>query len=518
MPRVGEDAVQTPTAPPAPEPKKVEAPPPTLPMAHASVTTVRKVVYPVFDIIVFRKPPRGDGAMTMDHAKHYLGWTEVEGKKGSKLTDHYGKFIIFTNNPRNRRFDLKLAETWEAVMLQGRWKFNGESLIIGETAITISAQHRLAGFILACQKKEKDPAKYPNFDGTLECYFAVGIEEVDDVVDTIDTGKPRGLDDVIYRQIAVMRPDLFGSLDDAARNNVSRIISKAVKNLWDRTDASKMAWAPKIPHSDYLDFLARHEKLLDCCNHIYVEDDGSKISKLYVNAGTASALLYLMGSSTSDGKAYIAAGRTENALDWAQYSMACDFWALIGAGNADFHPVRQAIMGLTDEDGSGTTKERVAVLSKAWALFSQKKPITAKEVDISDLYDEDDGVMVFKSVRAPTFGGIDLGYPDEVSESTTEASTAEPPTTEEIEAKSKAIRDEKARKLMQAREEKAKEKAKEKKAAEANGAPAAPAPTPPAPVAKKPPTPKKKETTPAPPAETTPPAAPKPKRKATTKK
>lgn len=375
-----------------------------LPKKQKQVKAERPVLYPKLEIEVCR----GDKAITADTAKKILGWEEV-GDKQAQFVDRLGKGIACWNNVRNRPFKQGLCETYMQKHLKRKWKFNGETIIIGTTGMALSCQHRLISLIWADQEwssgKNKlhwqEECKTPP---TLECIVVKGISEEDDVVNTLDNVLPRSLDDVLYLS------KHFRSLPDNDRQKISKMASHCIKLLWQRTGALKDAFSPYRTHDESVNFLDRHMKIVECCKHIYEEDKNSGI-RPWLSPGYASALLYLMGSGTSDVDKYRADGignANESTLDWSNWAKACKFWVLMAKGNDSLLEIRHGIAGLAAADGSSTAspEERLAVFSKAWVQYVQGHDITAKDVKLT--YGTDDDGNHYLN-ECPTVGGIDLG-------------------------------------------------------------------------------------------------------------
>lgn len=382
----------------------------------------REVIYEDIEVRVYR----GETALNEQDAKNLLLWEEErEGVKfGANylLTDNDGKKIRCYNNISNRPFYTQIARTWESEVLNKRWRLNGETMIIGKTGINISCQHRLIGFILACQEWRKNREKWAMWDEepTMDCIVVFGVEETDDVINTVDTGKIRTLTDVIFRS------ELIRDYKEADRKTLANIISFAIKTVADRTGAWVNAFGPKRTHSEMLNFLDRHSKLLEACKHIF--EELSPEATCFVTPGTAAGLLYLMGASTTDPAAYVLRDTpTESSLDMGNWEKACDFWVQV------IHrkfPALVARMGQFTQDSQadgetetsgGTRAELIAVIVKAWRQFIAGKKVTEDDLKLS--YHVEDGIKIL--TECPTVGGVDQGNPKD-------AADVAPPTPEEI--------------------------------------------------------------------------------------
>lgn len=369
----------------------------------------------------------GKDALTCEQAMELLGWQELpEGAKDEAgneiepdLYDYNQKPIKLWNNTGNRVFSPPLALAYAVMVLEKQWKLNGQTMVIGRSGLTLSCQHRLVGLILAVQHWEDDKDKWFKWDTepTMETLLVFGIDESDDVVNTIDTGKPRSLTDIIYRST------LFEDLSTKDRLKAARMADYAIRLLWKRTGAVAEAFSPLRTHAESLDFLNRHEKLLECVRFILELDDEKGISN-YITPGFAAGLLYMMGSSTTNRQEYTkTTPYTETAIDWDYYELACSFFEDLKEGK--FASVKNALTKvMTDNDGVAGVDDRIGILVKSWNLFSQKKPV----VKVSLRYEKDeDGFNTL--VEFPTCGGIDIGVtPDENVEGSEEGETEEEQT------------------------------------------------------------------------------------------
>lgn len=381
--------------------------------SEVSALAPGKVLYPEVSVSICT----GDEALTAEKAKKLLGWEEEQPGKpyGDKIlfTDLHGKKIRCWNNDKNRPFVRSNAELIAQEVLRKRWRLNGETMIIGKTGVNISCQHRLVGLIMAAQAWNHQADMYPEWtsEPTMECIIVFGIEEDDATVNTIDTGRPRTLSDVLYRS------ELFEGVGNADRKVVARICDYGVKTLWHRTGVDSQAYAPKRTHAEALDFIARHPRLLDAVRHIFEEDgsgsEGKKISK-YLSPGYASAMLYLMGCCDSDGKKYLAPPslQDESQLEFTHWDKAMEFWTLLAGEHKSMAGVRSAL-GKLLEDNLATIPARQAMLVKAWDIFIHDGTIAEDLLELKWVTN-DDGEKAL--AECPTVGGIDVGTPNEHEE------------------------------------------------------------------------------------------------------
>lgn len=377
--------------------------------------SARPIVYEKRSMQVYE----GEKSLTAAAAKKLLGWTELKDDEEAEFTlvDNNEKKIVCCNNLGNRPFDRNLCKTWESEILLGNWRLNGETIIIGSTGQVLSGQHRLISLVLAVQEWEKEKAGWPHWKTApvLPCYIAFGIDETDEVVNTIDTGKPRTLADVIYRS------ELFVGMKNYERVKVARIASHAVKFLSHRVGAFTDAFSPKRTHAESLEFLSRHNRLLDCVRHIFEEDAGGDINK-YLSNGYAAAMMYLMACSKSDPTKY-REDPSEKKLDWSLWEKAAAFWVEFAGQEKKFEALR-TVFGKFFNDGGPSPAEACGVFVKAWNQYAHRHAIATSDLKLK--YAQDDEIKYL--AECPTVGGIDLGDPEEAE---TEADVAEVEETDE---------------------------------------------------------------------------------------
>lgn len=414
-------------------------------------TTPRELEYPEVEAQVFK----GDDALTVDQAKHLLGWEEETetDKFGSDyfLVDENGVKVRLANNAHNRSYRPALAEMYIQEHLQRRWRLNGETIIVGQYAETVDGQHRLIALVRAEQRRLADVETNQHWvvnwpePVTMECVVVTGIEETDDVINSINTGAGRSMADVLYRS------EYFQSFPPARRKQMARACDYAIRFTWHRTGAGMDAFAPRRTHAEAIDFLGRHPRLIKCLKHV-VDENGDAENRIgkYLSLGYSAALMYLMGCGTSDYDTYKQADPpTEKKLDWSGYKRAEEFWALL-AGSPDFQEVRYAMAGDEATGGTMSMAERVSVIIKAWRVFADPAFKKFKEGDPrinlgADSYQFKDDVKILTD--NPTCGGIDLGEPKDsipAGKPAEELPEAEPTAEEEaeVEAEKEAIQDE----------------------------------------------------------------------------
>jgi hypothetical protein len=411
--------------------------------------TGRPVKYPEVEVRLLA----GKDALTVEQVKEILGWEEetdeVKFGRDYLLVDTDGRKVRCANNTGNRPFYQSLAESYAQELLKKRWSgpngngksVNGEPIIIGKTGECISLQHRGVGLVLAEQmrvgKDAEHWAMYWKGPVVMDTVAVFGVDEDDEVVNTIDTGKSRTDVDMLYRM------PYFASQPPAERRVRSRALAYAVKVLWERTGARKDPYAPNRTHAELVDFIERHRRLVKAVEHLADENEDNAVSgKLPL--GYAAGLLYLMGCSETDPGAYYDTPRderTEKVLSWKQWDAACDFWVLLAKGSPDVHEVKMALNGLDDPTSGrrGSTSNKIAVLLKAWNEYVAGGALTAKNLELRFGPMDDNGVSPLLEV--PTAGGIDRGPRGEAGEE--EASDVAEgevdPTPEQIEERKREV-------------------------------------------------------------------------------
>lgn len=373
----------------------------------------RDILYPEIKTAICM----GENALTASKAKKLLGWQEesenIKFGNDFLFTDFEEKKIRCNNNIKNRPFYFNtICLPLVQEILTGKWQMNCENMIIGETGLTLNCQHRLAALVLAAQKYHMHEGQYMKYwdrEPTLSTLIAFGCKEDDTTVNTMDTCKPRSLEDVLYRS------SYYANKSTSYRKKASRILSHTVKMLWHRTGAGLDAFSPKRTHAESLDFILRHEKVLAAVNHIIEENgDDGKIKK-FIPLGNAAAFLYLMGTAATercndDKTGYCDVSQpTEALLDFSSWDKSMSFWTNLAADNEDFEELKHAIVHEM-KTGRISTKVRCALASKAWNAWYAGDDIDDVALELEFVKSED-GIDVL--VECPTVGGIDLGNPQD---------------------------------------------------------------------------------------------------------
>lgn len=419
-------------------------------------TTKSDVLYPKPSVKLYGgdKPP-----IDQTLARKLLGWEEEGEEKFGKdflLKDKQGKKIRCHNNVKNRPLYKANLEKLTQEILNGRWEYNGETIIVGETGLVLNGQHSLIALILACQEWPSQSEEYSHLafswkvEPTIDKLVAFGVSEKDKVVNTMDTCKPRSLSDVIYRS------KYFSDMQTGDRGKVAKMTEFAVELLWHRTGASLNAFAPRRTHSESLDFIERHPRILACVKHVFEENGKEKRIVSYTSPGYAAGLLFLMACSKTLPEKY-KESQDGSVLDFSRYDSACDFWVMLAGSDPKVSAVKKTLVKLASTDRV-SRQIRWAVLCKAWNLYIEDKPIT--EAGLKLKYREDrDG---FKHLdELPVVDGIDIGDPNEIDERHIKAPDPNPQEIEE--RKAKAIAERKTTKKKSAKKKVTEEKAPPKK-------------------------------------------------------
>jgi hypothetical protein len=388
---------------------------PTGPTVPRSLSGDRPVVYPDYDA----KWCVRDKALTQDQIDKMLGWREETPDE--QFGDDYlfifnGCKIRCLNNVVNRPIHWTAVRALAQEHLNRKWKPNGETIILGRTALILNGQHTLIGAKLAEWERTEGPdadhwkSIWPT-PITLEKLVAVGVEETDEVINTMDTCKPRSLADVVYRS------PYFRDLKPKDRVTLAKMMDQAIMFLWDRTGAKVDAYAPRRTHAEALDFLARHPKVEDAVRHIWEEYKESwATSSSVMAAGYAAGILYLMAASDSSNKQVSTyqervrlgeAGQRDISL--ACWDRACEFWTMLRASAPEMEDLKTALTRLADpvHGMGGGRDERVAVLALAWASFKAGGAIVEDDLSL-EYVTTVDGTREGMANRY-TFGGIDRG-------------------------------------------------------------------------------------------------------------
>lgn len=424
MPKIGESTLENGQAETSAEQATAIKETPKVTRAKKPRTAVkakaadRPVIYPDLEMRVSK--------VTAEEARQLLGWTVVDDKwKGDYYIHLDGTKYVLANNASNRVLDDSRADWVCQEILRGRWKLNGETIVVGKHGSTLSAQHRLVGLIRAVARWTEDPSAYPYWaeEPTLHTALVLGVEEDDETVNTLDTGRPRTLTDVLYRM------DTFAKLPRKERQTAAKALDYAIRFVWHRTGVDD-AYSVLRTHAESVDWMLHHAKLSKMVRHVIEEEGGAdkKLSR-FLPLGTLAGLAYVAASSGGTGEKYLAANpRTESKADWSAWDKAEAFITEL-AGDA-LPAVANAIAD-SSEEGRVTVAERVAILAKAWTRYAAGQKLR-KDLLALDFSYTDDNRKILNEF--PLLGGIDAGDPADRDEDVT--------TEEEVEAAKAQVRQE----------------------------------------------------------------------------
>ena len=434
--------------------------------------------------VLYNTPQVSIVDITVEQAKEWLGWSEVEDAKGAHFKDEYGKHIACQNNTTNRPMLMADVKSLMSEILHGHWQLNGEAGIIGKTGLILSFQHRLVALVLASQRwaidheradhDAKEPKTAPTYrwpawakkEPFIQSVVVFGIPEEDRIVNTLDTGRPRSLWEVICRSehFADLCPN-DPEKAKAARKQCAKMLDHATRMVWGRTGAGVGADSKKRSHADSLSFIERHPTLLQAVKHVYEENEDGKVANL-LSPGYMAGLLYLMGASgtpiDSEYRTATASTRTESMADLSRIDKACD-WLVEVVGEKDaLKPVAESIRTMQNEAYGINLAERIAILVYAWQahvegvkidratlgleMQTYRKPdgSQAKMLCLSgSTIDTTNGCRLLVGYEHPLLGGIDLGVEADEDEVPEIAPGVADATEEEIETRKAALRKEK---------------------------------------------------------------------------
>lgn len=351
----------------------------------------RPVVYPKREARLFE----AETALTEEDAKKILGWREAKDDEEHQFKDRDGKRIVCTLNLTNREFTQSNAEAIVQAVLRRTWKLNLETIIIGEYGSVLSGQHRLIGFVLACQDYRETPEVYPLWKSApvLEVLIAFGASERDEVVNTIDTGKPRKLSSVLYRS------ERFRTIKPAERLPLVKAIEHALARLWKRSgEVDRDIYQD---HAESVAFLGRHPKLVDSVQYL-IDENLEKVQQYIRSLGYAACWMYFMATSKSDGEKYRETGK---GVDLSNWDKAEEFWTKFLAGDKSFAVLHDQFVQLNNRNA--THDMRACLLAKAWRLFVRGEKLHAEHLELSYIQNEYGEDILNEFVD---FGGIDKGF------------------------------------------------------------------------------------------------------------
>lgn len=425
-----------------------------------------------------------------DRAKELLGWeTEddfiarmtagMDEKKKAKanfsyggdylLKDEEGNKVRCLRNLRNRFFTESWARAICQDILNKYWRLNGETIIIGKEGNVLSAQHRLIALVLAAQLwKGRQSAHWQAIweeEPYIEVFIVYGIDEGPETTRTLDNVKPRSLTDVLFTG-----EDLYGrKVTEEEKRVLCRMTEHCVRFLWHRTPSGTGgrrrddAFAPKLTHSEAIAYIDNHPHIKKAVRKIYEEYKGKnwQVNNQRMSAGTASALLYLMGASASDINDYTAGvkgDQNERKLSWENWEASEEYWTLLTKGDAKLVEVHHALGRLAKDGATPNRLDKIDVLINGWKYYSSGRRFKADDLK-PDYVQDKENLDQWVCVSRPSCDGIDLGEPSEKKDP---PAREKDPTPEEIRKGAEEARNGREKK-QQEKEDKKKAGAKDRK-------------------------------------------------------
>lgn len=389
------------------------------------------------DGVLVRIYQKGEGTkpLTVEDAMELIGWTLVE-EGPFQLHDVHGNKIRLASNSTNRPFRPGIYERYMNEILRDKWSLNGETIIFDWDGKCQSGQHRLVAFIMAeeTRREQKERwAKYHKGTITLECIVVHGIDPSPEVVDTIDQGQKRTIGDVFFRGEVFghgSRPLSLGegkdtielpAMGDKLRQKLCNIAAGAARLVWLRAGGRVVSDAPHFPVSEAVDFIKDHPGLLYSVAFINGLEggdskDGHKLSR-FLTLGYASALFYLMATSSTDAEEFLEQG--PSALDFKLKKKAQEFWGKFASGaelKADdpIFVLRELLPRI--EAGSAVGRDEiVATIIRGFNAFMDNKKVKSKDLVVRKAKDENGKERL---VDEPRLGGLDIEGPEKPEEVT----------------------------------------------------------------------------------------------------
>lgn len=472
------------------EPKPTQ---PILKVGDIDPQTGKKIKYPEVRVEL-RTKNSPLGPLTEAEVDEILGWEDEEMFAKRQMGEHpeliqdqclFGDNYLFaipdskplkkincSNNMSNRPLSIEWARSLAQDQLYKEWAgmsddpldtINGETVIIGRCGSIISAQHRLIGFKLACMYwRGRESEKWKliwSEQPTFPCIIVYGVSEKDKIVRTIDNTRPRTLTDTITTS------PTFRDLDRDAKNECSRMLATAVDFIWKRVRMGGTGGIKYQTHSSSHEFLAKHERLVECVRHIYNENKGKTgtlgkekeknvgrtFSAKKLSPGECAGLMFLMGCSNTNPDDYYCTPvqvvngvkrrsekspdeYTQDDLNWDWWDKAQLFWTLLADACKDrpndhtlveVWKVKRPALGLPLDkcfidnvfppnpkvECHSSREERIAVLCMAWAHFTEGTNITTDNLRlVYELDPADDGTVAGIELKGVyQIDGIDQG-------------------------------------------------------------------------------------------------------------
>lgn len=347
--------------------------------------------------------------LTDEIAMDLLGWESDDGKEGKEkmkkydahFTDMDGNRVRCKNNPVNRPFRKSLALRYANEMLRNEWHgLNCETYTLDRDGYVQSGQHRLIGLVFAEQMRANDPEAWDKYHGEglikIDGLVVTGIDPRDEVVNTIDLGQKRTLGDVFYRA------QTFAEESEAKARKLANSLSHAVRLVWLRAGGKVVSDAPQFPHSEAINFLADHPRIVEALHFIDEREggrgEGGRRISHYISVGYATGLFYLMATTG-----------TEDEMDFSHWEKAQEFWRKFasGAGLEEGDAIlelRNYLPLLLNAEDAGTRDEIVGVVIKAFNHWIDGRSIGKGSLKLGRGKDDKGKTII---VETPCLGGID---------------------------------------------------------------------------------------------------------------
>lgn len=367
---------------------------------------------------------RGDDAMSIEQAKEYLGWEQVEAfdDSCSPAIKTVQGLNVRLNQCHKQRWldDAKWLRMLRQEWLNKKFRYNGKTVILGDHGAVLDGQYRMTSMVCAEHERTNGPEakQWQRLNPkplTMETIVVYGLDEDDDMFATFNAVLAGTGADTIFRS------DIFADSQPPERKHLSRIAEYAVRTVWDRTGHRMNAWTPDLNVTEIIEFLRMHPFLKHCCQQIWTEDgkgasvdDGGRAISNWLSRGYAAGLCYLFAANATDGQKYLASDtRGEKLLDMSLQDKAFEFWVYMGSMAQDAKPLRDALNDLIlPGDNNANWEQVAAVLCNAWNFFKDDKEFTRKDVfpRFVELEKDEEGNVVGRKMEGNyCVGGIDLG-------------------------------------------------------------------------------------------------------------
>lgn len=358
----------------------------------------------VHDSISLYMHERQEGTgLDAERAKELLGWKEETDTKlfGTAfiLRDNARTKIRMFNNPTNRPFRISLAKRYANEMIRGKWRLNGETIVIDEYGHVQNGQHRLVGLILASQMD--------NSSIEIDAIIITGIDSGKECIDTLDIGQKRSLGDVLFRN----HEFTGNNYNERDTKQLSAILAGAIRLDWLRMGGKKISDAPHFPHSEALEFFSRFPEIQDSVELIHrlengTNIDGKRISS-YLPMTVAAGLHFLMTTSQTDSSVLFDDCDTD--IDTSMRTKATKFWEQFALGEGERTDATLVLRNVLVRLISDSSADRDMVLGcvvNAWIAYIENREVKATKLRPKRKRHEETNRLV--QIEYPYLGGLDL--------------------------------------------------------------------------------------------------------------